>query len=509
MIISVNFVMKMKVIQILIGLFLYQTITGQEIKGGICGTEYLEDIKQEMLRNREEFKNFQFQRGAITYVPVKVFMVALNDGTGAVSPLNALRMMCQLNTAYKEIDLQFYIKELKLLSNSTIAETPRSSGGTLQIQLNKDRNAVNIFITHKILDGVAGYYSGPAGSSSDFIVIQKEYIMDVRVAPHEVGHYFSLPHTFHGWDSEAWDPVKHGNPVDKFAPDGITINEYADSSNCGPKNVGDGFCDTPADYNFGANNCTYTLQAMDPIGKLVKPQTNNFMNYFFGCSNYIFTPQQKDAVLSSLNSTNRRDIRGTSPPVTTVITETAKLLSPANGAPTVSADTVTLDWEEVPGATSYLVQYDVVPTFELFVQNFITKESKLKISNLVLNRTYHWRVIPYNEYSTCFADAPRFTFKAGALTAVKDLPQVKSLSVFPNPIQTNQQLNLVLDCYSPFQGSISIYDLTGKQVLNVAAERFTSGINNKVININQLKSGVYSLVLHGQQGLASRKLLVL
>jgi len=498
----------MKVIQILPWLCLWHGISSQEPKNSICGTEYLEDIKQEMLKNREEFKNFHFQRGAINYVPVKIYLVALNDGTGAVSIINALRMMCQLNTAYKDIDLQFYIKELKQLNNTTIAETPRSSGGTLQMQLNKDSKAINIFITHKILDGVAGYYTGPAASSSDFIVIQKEYIMDVRVAPHEVGHYFSLPHTFHGWDAEAWDPAKHGNPVSKFAPDGITINEFADSSNCGPKNVGDGFCDTPADYNFGANNCTYTLKAMDPNGKLVKPQTNNFMNYFFGCSNYIFTAHQKVAVSVSLNSNNRRDIRGTSPAVTTIITETAKLLSPVNGAPTASADTVSLDWEDVPGATFYLVQYDIVPTFELFLQSIITKESKLKISNLILNRTYHWRVIPYNEYSTCFADATRFTFKAGALTAVKDLPQVKTLSLFPNPSSNQHHLNLVLDCYTPFNSSISIFDLTGKQVLYFSSERFNSGVNNKTFNIGELKPGIYSFVLKGQEGLASRKLMV-
>lgn len=508
MIISVNFAVRMKVIPLILFLSFFHTISAQELKASLCGTEFLEDIKQEMLRNRDMFKNFQFQRGVINYVPVKVFMVGLNDGAGTVSPINVLRMMCQLNTAYKEIDLQFYIKELRQLNNTTIAESPRSSGGTLQMQLNKDSKAVNIFITHKILDGVAGYYTGPAASNSDFIVIQKEYIMDVRVAPHEVGHYFSLPHTFHGWDSEAWDPAKHGNPVSKFAPDGITINEYADSSNCGPKNVGDGFCDTPADYNFGANSCTYTLAAMDPIGKLVKPQTNNFMNYFFGCSNYIFTTQQKDAVLASFNSNNRRDIRGTSPAITTTITEAARLVSPPNGSPTASADTVLLDWEDVPGANSYLVQYDVVPTFELFVQNIITKESKLKISGLTLNRTYHWRVIPFNEYSTCFLDATRFTFKAGALTAVRDLPQVKSLSVYPNPIQNDRQLNLVLDCYASFSGSISVFDITGREVMQMPSERFTSGVNNKRLDISALKPGLYSLVLQGQEGMASRKLMV-
>ncbi len=474
-----------------------------------CGTEYLEDIKQEMLRNREEFKNFKFQRGAVNYIPVKVILVALNDGTGAAQVINALRMMCQLNKAYAELDLQFYIKELKTISNTTIAETPRSSGGTLQMQLNKDSKAINIFITHKIADGVAGYYIGPPFSNNDYIVILKDYLADVRVAPHEVGHYLSLPHTFHGWDQEAWDPAKHGNPVSsKTSPDGITLNEFADSSNCGVKNVGDGFCDTPADYNFGGNSCSYTHTAKDPNGKSLSPQTNNFMNYFFGCSKYVFTPQQKDAALASFNSSNRRDIRGTSPTTVTPITVASKLITPSNGASTISADTVALDWEDVPGATTYLVQYDIVPTFEVLVESVITKESKTVINKLTKNRIYYWRVIPYNEFSTCFVDPPRFSFKAGGLTAVRDIPEVKSFHMYPNPGHQGQSIYINLESYNAFVATISIYDMDGKLVFQSPKERIQSGFTGKQIEVGLLSSGVYSIVLSSDKGIANKKLIV-
>ena len=147
----------MRWILIVCSLLFFNQVKAQEDKPFFCGTEHLEDVKQEMLKNREEFKNFQFQRGAISYIPVKIFLVAYNDGSGQMPFLNALRMLCQLNTAYADMELQFYIKEIKTLNNTTITETPRSSGGTLQMQLNKDPRAVNIFITHKILDGVAGY----------------------------------------------------------------------------------------------------------------------------------------------------------------------------------------------------------------------------------------------------------------------------------------------------------------------------------------------------------------
>lgn len=483
-------------------------IKAQDAAKYSCGTEYLEDIKQQMLKNREEFKNFHFQRNAISYIPVKIFLVGQDDGTGRAPLINALRMICQLNKAYADQQLQFYIKEMLQLNNTAIANTPKSQGGSLQIQLNKDSKAINIFIVNQIELGVAGYYQGPAGSNNDFVVIVKDYVADVRVAPHEVGHYLSLPHTFHGWDQSPWDPALHGNPVGKIAPDGITVNEFADSSNCGPKNVGDGFCDTPADYNFGSNTCNYNLAAMDPKGKPVTPMTNNFMNYFFGCSKYLFTGQQKDAILASYNSSSRRDIRGTVPVSTNTITTAAKLLSPINGSPTASADTVNLDWEDVPGAANYLIQYDVVPTFELLVQSIVTKESKLTLNNLTQNRVYYWRVIPYNDYSTCFVDPAKFTFKAGALTAVNDIPEVKSFSVYPNPVVENKFISIQVESRANFSGLLTIRDMNGKQLFFQSNEKFPSGITSKKIDIQHLSSGVYIVSLSSSKGIGSRKIIV-
>ncbi|MEP7320515.1 MAG: T9SS type A sorting domain-containing protein [Saprospiraceae bacterium] len=483
-------------------------VRGQDAMPFSCGTEYLEEIKQQMLINRELFKGYSFQRGAINYVPVKVFLVALNDGSSAPSVINTLRMMCQLNKAYEDQEIQFYIKEIKLLNNTTVSTSPKSSGGALQLQLNKDIRAINIYIVNSIEEGVAGFYLPTAASNNDYIVIDRSYMADVRAAPHEVGHYFSLPHTFHGWDFDPWNPAIHGNPVNRIAPNGITINEFADSSNCGPKNVGDGFCDTPADYNFASNICNYTLNAQDPNGKLVNPMTNNFMNYFFGCSKYIFTPQQKIAIQTSFISNGRKDIRGTSPVSSTVITTVTKLLSPANGSPTVSADSVSLDWEDVPGATNYLVQYDVVPTFELLVQSIVTKESKLTINKLTQNRTYYWRVIPYNDFSTCFLDPTKFTFKAGALTAVNDIPEVKSFAVFPNPVIGNKLISLQVESRTGFSGVLSLHDLSGKKLFYQSNEKFPGGITSKSLDVSSLSSGVYILSIATSKGIGSRKLII-
>ena len=483
---------------------------GQIERPFICGTAHVEELKQEMLTNREIFKGVIHQRSAVNYSPIKVHLVTDNEGNGAAPMLNVLKMLCSLNKAYADQNFQFYFKDIVTLKNSTINDAPQSPGGSLQMSLNKDTRAINIFITSKInKEGVAGYYLGPPGSSNDFIVIEKSYIADVRVAPHEVGHYLTLPHTFHGWESAPWDPNIHGNPVTaKLAPDGFTINELADSSNCGAKNVGDGFCDTPADYNFGASSCTFTLEVKDQKGNLLKPQTNNFMNYFFGCANYIFTNNQKEAISNSYASNNRRDIRGTQPANMTAISSPAKLLFPVGGVGTLTADSVVLDWEDMPGATNYLVQYDVVPTFELFVVTNIVKESKLTIRKLTNLRTYHWRVIPYNEYSTCYADPAKSSFKAGGGTATPDIPEVKSFLVAPNPLGGNKVLRITLETKTSFTGSLSITDISGKKIVYQAKEFFQSGGTYKAIDLATAPAGVYFVSLSSAKGVSTRKLIL-
>lgn len=476
-----------------------------------CGTEHTEEIKQQMLTDREQYRGEIHTRNSVSYIPVKVHIVTDNEGKGGVSMLNVLKMLCAMNKAYEDQEFQFYFKSISTIQSTVLNETPQSDGGSLQMVLNKDSKALNIFIVTKInKEGVAGYYLGPQNSSNDFIVIQKDYIADVRVAPHEVGHYLSLPHTFHGWDAVPWDPNVHGNPVTaRFAPDGITINELADSSNCGVRNVGDGFCDTPADYNFGSNTCAFTTEVKDQKGNILKPQTNNFMNYFFGCAKYIFTGQQKTAVSINYFSNNRRDIRGTQPLNATVISTPAKLLSPVGGAGTLSADSVLLDWEDVNGATQYLVQVDVVSTFETsFLISNIVKESKLTIRNLVNLRTYHWRVIPYNDYSTCYADPARSTFKAGGGTATPDIPEVKSFLVAPNPVRDNKQLVISIETKNSFRGSLTITDLNGRKMIYQTNEFFQNGFSTRSIDLSSLTAGVYFVSLTSEKGIATRKLMV-
>ncbi|MEO5582314.1 MAG: T9SS type A sorting domain-containing protein, partial [Saprospiraceae bacterium] len=175
---------------------------------------------------------------------------------------------------------------------------------------------------------------------------------------------------------------------------------------------------------------------------------------------------------------------------------------------TVSSDSVKLDWEDVPGAANYLVQYDVVPTFELLVQSIVTKESNLTINKLTQNRTYYWRVIPFNDFSTCFLDPIKFTFKAGALTAVNDIPEIKSFAVFPNPVIGNKQISLQVESRIGFSGVLSLHDLTGKKLFFQSNEKFPGGNTSKYLDISSLSAGVYIISIATSKGIGSRKLVI-
>ena len=74
--------------------------------------------------------------------------------------------------------------------------------------------------------------------------------------------------------------------------------------------------------------------------------------------------------------------------------------------------------------------------------------------------------------------------------------KIINFSVYPNPATDN--VTLLMDYYESSNMNISTVDLSGKMVYN-EVQQLISGINQKTININQLKSGIYILRLQNDQ----------
>jgi len=105
------------------------------------------------------------------------------------------------------------------------------------------------------------------------------------------------------------------------------------------------------------------------------------------------------------------------------------LLAPPNNAINIALYPTTLDWNDVPGATSYRVQVSTSPTFGTTLVNMVTgSASQYTIPNgiLTFNTDYYWRVNATNsggtsQYSTIWK-----------FTTVTSIPTAPTLITPPN-----------------------------------------------------------------------------
>ncbi len=149
-----------------------------------------------------------------------------------------------------------------------------------------------------------------------FAVI-KTSLINHKTFIHELGHSFSLAHTFHPYDIIP-DPSTVSYPISVFelvirtTDPGLTYPypncEFVDAANSPyttptgqgiTLNAGDGFCDTPADpnnwSNLDASTCSFTTNnspaGVDLNGQDFEPDPTNFMSYAGDCRT-TFSPDQ-------------------------------------------------------------------------------------------------------------------------------------------------------------------------------------------------------------------------
>ena len=473
-----------------------------------CGvsTQSGAQIKAQLHENRHEMADYVSDRTVTTYVPVRFFLVAKTDGTGRASEKLALAALCKLNENYADQDIQFYIKELKYLNNTTIFSNPTSFGGSNAIANQMIYNALNIFIVNEMSEeGVLAYYQPDAGpNGNDWIVALQSYVDEDLVLTHEVGHFFSLNHTFYGWESTGgWDPILYGNPVGTTSPDGIT-NEMVNGSNC--NNAGDDICDTPADYMFPNNSCDYTQNAKDPNGQLLNPDIYNFMNYVYNCGNYHFSDGQKTAIHNSLFSNNRNYVRPNYTPNLDEVTGAPTIVSPASGSTVDTYNNVQLEWSALAGADHYFLEVTKSGTP---AQRYISTTNSIVLTNLDPSTTYLWKVMGYNEYSTCGSFSSQKIFKTGNLiNDTSDSKVSESWNVSPNPVKIGQPINLNMESAEGLEAEVTIFGATGQVAVGPVKYKFAGGLTALEIETDGLAPGFYLVSLQTANSLQTERVAV-
>jgi hypothetical protein len=481
-----------------------------------CGTTHADQL---MYEHRLKANIAAAQNGlpenTIQYVPCFFHLVAdtLKEGRG--TEIMIFNVMCALNEAYLEHEIQFFLSPHptlgwvdKTINNDSVYYFQEK---TELMNEKRHPNAVDIYIVESATPDIdnqsqlAAYYS----PIHDWIVCEKIFTdIDYNIMPHEMGHFLSLQHTFFGWE-QCFDSNYPGWPVAPVTLPGGATTELQDGSN--GTVAADKIADTPPDYAFGycQSSCApYAGGAKDAAGVLVNPMENNMMSFFFNCTDYDFTEGQEAVMLADLNSTSRDFLDNTFVPTATTITTPLNLLvSPPNQAVTNTLTSVDLTWNPVPGATHYLVQVDIVPTYQSdYVQTAWIDSTTHTFTGLTPDKTHYWRVRPFNQYYTCASPRQRI-FKTG-LSSTEDLTEVLNWSLQPNPVAEDATVTLAVTANNTFDAQVRIFDTTGRTAWTSQPLNLSSGDNRVSLPTEVLQNGIYFVALESGTNREVKRLVV-
>lgn len=493
--------MYFKVALILIGLsqFFQISLFAQEIHNPhFCGFHAGEKDIERLVANLEYAESVEFHRSnEIFYVPLKFHLIARSDGTGRLNENSALNQICILNQNFAPHNIQFFLKDksFNYINSNAAFNNPSNSPSTLNN--NRDSRALNVYWADETIPGenVLGYYD----TQWDWVVVRNNQINSHFTLSHEIGHFFSLMHTFFGWETQPWEEDLHGNPVTQtFAPAPwaqIRV-ELVDGSNCGIS--ADRICDTPPDYGFGSfwGGCSpFTLEVFDRNNDLIEPMQNNYMSYFFNCPEYEFTPMQEAAMRADFSSPARNYLRnGFGIPETDEITEVPQTIYPTHNGTSDYFDEVPLMWDEVTGASFYFVEVSPLPIFgnNSIIQT-IVYDTEYTINDLNPNTTYHWRVKAMNETSFCAPISQRFTFRTSDIrTSVSSFPEnLISFSLLKNPLSTGMKPTIGIENNHEFaEFKFEVFSING-QLLSTESASLSLGNHKFSLNYNFNTTGMY------------------
>lgn len=445
----------------------------------------------------------------LIFIPIQFTVVQTENDNNLIQLNELYEILCRINQDYYSTSIQFYFKAPPRFVTNTIASTlPFSESGIIELNKFRDRNSLNVFFTEKTLESsdnstVLAYYS-PA---TDWIVVKTnelKKVKNIHILSHEIGHYFSLLHTFNGWDFEPYNKNKHGEKVGLTAPDGKTPNENQNRSNCSAS--GDFICDTPPDYNFGfgwiknGDPChPFDQVVYDPTGQLVQPMERNFMGYFVECSNYSFTEEQVTLMNTDILSEKRKPVRDFAEyHASRELVKTPGLVSPVNGWVTDNTSLL-LEWEPVPNAEAYLVQVEETDNGTL--KEYISKHNQILLENL-LHKSYTWRVKALNRTNVCTSFSLPGIFTIDNNSSVTPHHIEYNIRLRSNIINRNDfSCVLLMNNLRGSELDIELYDMSGKPVqIFYKQEYFPSGeIRIKLDFQERFSGGMYILCVSNRQ----------
>jgi len=418
-------------------------------------------------------------------------IVGRDNGTGHL-PIEAIfDAFCNLNNDFADSDLQFYLEdEFNYIDNSDWFEHDFRGGSNMMRANNR-----NGFINSYFVDdpaGACGYYS----PGVDGLAVAKTCAgVNDKTWAHEVGHFLSLPHPFVGWEGTTVDGSQsaptfvNGNQVEKL-----------DGSNC--RSAADGFCDTSPDYvsdRWTCNNDSESREMIDPNGEAFRADGTLIMSYADDACANRFSDDQNNAMHA--NVTDRRRDLLKNPTVLDPVDmgNGFEAIFPKEGEAVPLGQTL-ISWEPVKNATHYYVEVSAFASMTLLIDERIVTTNELLTSELTFERTFYWRVRPFNYFDFCASPTDVISFEvSGSASSTKTIEEIESFVVAPVPAESGSDLLVQLTTEKSLSVNASLISLTG-QVLKTENQDLNSGEHNFRFGLPDVASGVYILSLQNENG---------
>jgi hypothetical protein len=450
-----------------------------------CGTT-LSDDQLTWLRNFQNNYTGSDERSSTYNVPLKIHIVGTDEGTSYMSLAYLLSDVCLLNEQFSESGFFFYIFEDINYINETEYYQHDWDAGSDMMMGHSVPNVVNMFFVDDPA-GNCGYYS----YYGDAIAVAKSCATPGNsTIAHEVGHFFSLPHTFYGWEWGIPDPEDQ---------------EWVSGDNC--NSAGDGFCDTSPDYLSYRWNCPGPEQT-DPLGDTFYSDGTFYMSYSNDYCTSRFSEEQTAAMTANLTGP-RNNMLDFTPPVYTDL-DSVVLISPAQDSSNLYPNFTEFIWSTAEGATSYHLQISYSSSFSSIAKDVITSGTSYIATDLLDEKTYHWRVKPITPANTCEEYSEVRTFETGIhlFSSIEEQNNTNDFAIYPNPAQNGSTVIINYASDKSIVAVLEIRDVTGKLVIE-KAQPLSANTNNISMVLPNLLEGIYFVSIGDGKQFERIKLMVI
>ena len=416
-----------------------------------CGTF---ELDEKFISDYYETYQFQDQRYAPMRLPLFIHLLGSDEGTGHFPMSNVMRSLCTLNEDFAPYNIQFYVAGMQKINKTSWYNHDNFRDGEDMMRTNNVDDVINCYFVSNPANN-CGYYS----YRGDAVALNHGCLNTDHTWAHELGHFFSLPHTFFGWEGIRYIPGSDANNYTSQVSRGI---ESIVDPRC--SRVADRICDTPPDYISSRWSCNddnespYDLKDLN--GEIFRADGSYFMSYASdGCMSR-FSPEQINRVVSNLMNSRTDIFQNQLSNPNFLPAGPINIIAPTDSA-VVGYKAIEFIWEDMPNADGYIFELSRFRHMLAAVDRREVTTNRVLIDSLYPGRTYYWRVMPVSKVSFCNGFTDTRILQIDKLTSTRELDDKSTVKLIKNVVHSFESIYLSTE-ESSAEYRVSLISINGQ-----------------------------------------------